>query len=243
MPKRGGAMKYLKNSDIIISLICGCLATLLLAQFQIHKKYIGSIFRDKPKMQNLKLAQNKHDLKNITKKNTKHSALLNSTMLSSKNKRHIANDSSLRQNHSSTISSTQFEEPSIPTTESTPTEDHSEFNELSVKMNRKIENYLVNQLGLSASDTNSIISSKLRMENDIYRNNQSIQHESETDRMQLNIINQDVISNYDNELKHILGLKNYQRYSLWQKEQEAALAESYAGGSQYQMDDDQSMQN
>lgn len=240
-------MKYLKNSDIIISLICGCLATLLLAQFQIHKKHIGSIFRDKPKMQNLKLAQNKHDSKNIAKKNTKkdakYSALLNSTILSSKNKRHIANNSSLRQNHSSTISSAQFEEPSIPTTESAPTEDHSEFNELSVKMNRKIESYLVNQLGLSVSDTNSVISSKLRMENDIYRNNQSIHHESETDRIQLNIINQEVISNYDSELKHILGLKNYQRYSLWQKEQEAALAESYAGGSQYLMDDDQSMQN
>lgn len=233
-------MKYLKNSDIIISLICGCLATLLLAQFQIHKKHIGSIFRDKPKMQNLKLAQNKQDLKNITKKNTKYSA---STILSSKNKRHIANDSSLRQNLSSTITSAQFEEPSVPTFESASTEDHSEFNEPSVKMNHKIENYLINQLGLSVRDTSSVISSKLRMENDIYRNNQSIHHESETDRMQLNIINQEVISNYESELKHILGLKNYQRYSLWQKEQEAALAESYAGGHSFLVDDNQSMQN
>lgn len=222
-------MKFLKNPDIVISLILGCLVSISLAQFQIHKKKIYSRLSPKSKTVVLNLVENKHNSKTFT--------LLPKTNLTSKIKRSLSNDdSSITQNRSIIASGDQFENTPEFTDESTPSDNRFEVSDQTVRMNSKIESYLVNHIGLSSDEANRVISSKLRMENEIYRNNQSINHKTEQENIQLNTMNQEVLSSYNDELKHILGLENYQIFTVWQNEQEAALAESNAGGRPFLAD-------
>lgn len=213
-------MGNLKKTDLIIALIFGCVISLLCFQLKSSKK--GHRGSHKKETQQLALSSQHHSQSR-------------------------GNNLAFNSGYSSRVSASA--ENSL-----TYSEEESEYNnpendlvaeqeraqidrEMSILMDRKLEKYLFHQIGLPSKEITRVLSAKRFMEDEITKNNQGIINPTDELSAEMNNLNQQILSNYQEELKQILGPENYQRYSQWQNEQDAAIAESYAGGKQISMDD------
>lgn len=215
-------MGNLKKTDLLLALVFGCIISLLCFQFQSPKKE-RRVSLKKEKTQTSVAYNSSHP---SYEKHIRH------RRVQSNSKRILASvDESL----------TYSEENEYTDSENDPIAENEKNqieHEVSLFMNRKLESYLLNQIGLPAGEISKIMASKLLMEDEIMRNNKSLPPlASEEANAELQILNQQALSRHQEELKQILGPENYQRYTIWQSEQDAAVAESYAGGKPLSMDE------
>jgi len=219
----------MQKKDLIIALIFGCVVFLLCFQFQSTKKNNRSSYKKETQKFYLSSLQDTRPHGNIYAFNFKHTKKSKSDL---QKNRAIA---------SFTVEEKYEEyESGNPENEFSDEEAKAQMDsEMSLQKTVKLENYLFTQIGLTASEISRVLDAKRHMEDDVLRNksNQSLSNSNDEFYTDLNLINQQILFNYQEELKQILGLENYQRYSIWQSEQDAALSDSYAGGKTRSMDE------
>lgn len=99
------------------------------------------------------------------------------------------------------------------------------FNDL---MNKKIEDFIVNNLNLSLSDAERIITAKMNLEIQVQKNNRLLEETGFSTKAQE--LNQKTLAEYQEELLQILGSDNFQKFNQWNQQAEAELVESHGEG-------------
>lgn len=102
---------------------------------------------------------------------------------------------------------------------------------------RKLENYLSLQIGLSENEISRFLYTKRLMDDEILSNTQRYINPTDSDSTELNYLNQQTLVYYHEEFKQILGPENYQKYYLWQGEQDITIGENYSDGKPLSMDE------
>lgn len=214
-------MGNLKRTDIVISLIFGCVISLLCFQLQPSKKSNRDSHKKEEQQLSLSLQLNPHSNRNNFAFNSKY---------------HQRGPASL--DNDSTPSTEEDDGYSNPENDPAAEGEKAQVErEMSLLMERKIEKYLFDQIGLPGKEISRFLYAKRFMEEEIQKNNKGIINPTDETSAELNNLNQQILSNYQEEVKQILGPENYQRYSMWQGEQDAAFSESYASGKPISMDD------
>lgn len=223
-------MGNLKKTDFIVSLIFGCVISLLCFQFQSAKKSNRSTYKKENQQRSLTSQQNAQQFNNFYALNSKYPKKRKPVFQNNRAPSSIAVEDE-NEEHDDYMN---------PENEFSADNARAQLeHEMSLKMNEKIENYLLTQIGLPSSEIAKVFDAKRYMEDEIHKNNNqhSILNSTEEIKTELKLINQQILSNYQEVLKQILGPENYQRYANWQNEQDAAISESYAGGRPMAIDE------
>lgn len=216
-------MGNLKKTDLLFAMLFGCIISIICFYFQLSKKAS----------------------KTYTKKQYSQSSVASQSEIIPFEKIHRAPKPQYTQRSIASVDDSnsfsfseeseyiEYDNGTTHENKTTPT-----AYEVSLSTDRELESYLFNQFGLPENEISNIIAAKRQMEDEINKNNTSISAlASEEPNSELQILNQQAMSRYQEELKQILGPENYQRYAIWQSEQSSALGESYAGGTLIKMDD------
>lgn len=209
-------MESLKKSDFIIALIFGFFISLICIQFRSLKN------------------QNKVSVKNIEVQQASFSSHQDprsyKSIFTVDAKSSVSRVPKLGDNTLIDLSKERANEEYINTeVEFSDEEAKAQLNQdIHLPMDVKIENYLLNQVGLTPSETARVIVEKKYMEDEMNKNkmSQSLVNSNDKSYVEFNILNRQILSNYHEVLKQIMGPENYYRYSIWQNEQDLALTEN-----------------
>lgn len=164
--------------------------------------------------------------KNYQQKSKKNHLNLNSQSMQTQDFSSTIQGTTTPPSHS-TESEVALNEETINDADSMTENNHYQSEDLSDIMNQKIENFITNDLNLSLSFYDRVMTARTNLRMQLYANNRLLEETGVSPEAE--ILNQKALAEYQNELIQTLGSDGFKRFSEWKQQAETDLMANNPG--------------